>query len=69
MNQTRKSPFPPKFDASSRPGATIIAEHIAAVWARRGYRNVTAKRVQLWDEGPWGVSSNLVDGLPPRTRR
>lgn len=55
--------FPDKFNASDKRGAGLLAECIKSYWAARGYA-VKTERFQLYDGGPWGVSSNMVDGLP-----
>lgn len=59
-------PFPDKFDALSKNGASLLAAAIMDFWVRKGFGNVRAERFQVWEGGKdWGVRSNLVGGLPP----
>lgn len=64
---TRKFQFPDRFNPSSSYGASLLCQCITEFWARRGYK-VTVHRFQLYEDGPWGIRSNLVDGLPVARR-
>lgn len=56
--------FPDRFDALSKHGAGVLADCIRVYWAARGFA-VHTERFEVW-EGAWGVSSDLVNGLPQR---
>lgn len=63
-------------ERSTREGAEETARAIKHVWRCHGYQNVTAepyiavasRKTQLGCGAVWGVRTNLVNGLPPRTR-
>lgn len=57
-------PFPDKFDALSKHGASVLADCIRDFWLRRGYL-VRTERFEV-REGAWGVASDLVAGLPSK---
>lgn len=63
-----KFEFPPKFDALSKYGASLLCDAIMDHWARRGFV-VRAERYAVEGTASWGVRSNLVAGLPPAGRR
>lgn len=54
----------PTIDYYSKNGATKLAAMVTTYWTRRGVGHVVAEAYRI--EGTtWGVTSNLVNGLPP----
>lgn len=56
-------PFPDKFDALSKHGASLLVDAIQSYWRARGFW-VQAERFAIEGTASWGVRSNLVAGLP-----
>lgn len=60
------STLPAKADLYSKHGATKLAALVMAAWTRRGVGNVVVTVEAIpGHAGLWGVTSNLVGGLPP----
>lgn len=47
-------------------GSGVLAGIVQRYWHERGHTNVIVERVEIF-EGTWGVRSNLVAGLPPKS--
>ena len=61
-----KSTIPKGTDLYSKHGAGLLADLVMAAWVKRGVGHVVATIEPIpGRKAHWGVTSNLVAGMPP----